>query len=386
MKQPKSRLSIGFLYDDTLDSTDGVAQQVKTLGAWLSSRGHKVSYLVGETKTHRFAGGEIHSLAKNKQVVFNGNRLSIPVLADRAKIKEVMNKEHFDILHVQMPYSPLMSRIVINQTDKSTAIVGTFHIYPSAFWAEAGARLLRVLLAGSLKKFDQIISVSQPAADFAKRSFGISSQIVPNVVDLAKFNHGPVKQADEKSPHIVFLGRLVKRKGCLDLLKAFKLLKEAMPAVRLTIAGDGPQRSSLEQYVRRNGLGKSVKFSGFISEKAKPELLASVDIACFPSLYGESFGIVLLEAMAAGAKVVLGGYNPGYASVLGSQKELLIDPENSGQFAARMDKLLRDDQLIAKLHSWQLAEVKKYDVAVVGPRIEAVYLRAIANHPKSRHN
>ncbi|HLG90867.1 MAG TPA: glycosyltransferase family 4 protein, partial [Candidatus Saccharimonadales bacterium] len=168
MNQAKSRLSIGFLYDDTLDSSDGVAQQVKTLGSWLSSRGHNVSYLVGETKMRRFGGNEVYSLAKNKTVTFNGNRLSIPILTDRRKIKKVLAGRRFDVLHVQVPYSPLMSQAVINRADSSTAIVGTFHIYPSTFLAEVGARILRLLLGASLKKFDRIVSVSQPAADFAK--------------------------------------------------------------------------------------------------------------------------------------------------------------------------------------------------------------------------
>ncbi|MBI2285503.1 glycosyltransferase family 4 protein [Candidatus Saccharibacteria bacterium] len=386
MNQPKSRLYIGFLYDDTLDSSDGVAQQVKTLGSWLSSRGHDVSYLVGETKMRRFGGGKVYSLAKNKAVTFNGNRLSIPILTDRQKIKKVLAGRRFDVLHVQVPYSPLMSQAVINRADSSTAIVGTFHIYPSTFLAEVGARILRLLLGASLKRFDQIVSVSQPAADFAKRAFGIRTDILPNVVDVAKFSHATEKNSGGESYHIVFLGRLVKRKGCLSLLKAFALLKKTVPDIRLTVAGDGPQRPALERYVGQQKLGSSVNFTGFIKEKDKPRLLAGADIACFPSLYGESFGIVLIEAMAAGAKVVLAGQNPGYASVLSGQEELLIDPTNTEQFAARIGKLLRNEQLAEKLHGWQLAEVKKYDVATVGPEIEAIYHRAIAKAAKSRHN
>ncbi len=385
-RKPEDSLSIGFLYDDTLDSSDGVAQQVKTLGSWLSSRGHSVSYLVGETKMRRYGGGEVYSLAKNRTVTFNGNRLSIPVLTNRNKIKKVLASRRFDVLHVQVPYSPLMSQVVINQADKSTAIVGTFHIYPSTFLAVAGSYILRLLLAASLKKFDQIVSVSQPAADFAKRTFGIPTDVLPNVVDVAKFSHVNGKNSDTESYHIVFLGRLVKRKGCLYLLKAFAMLKKTVPNIRLTVAGAGPQRSVLERYVKQQKLGDSVNFTGFISEKDKPMLLASADIACFPSLYGESFGIVLIEAMAAGAKVVLAGQNPGYTSVLSAQRDLLIDPTNTEQFAARIGKLLRNQQIADELHKWQLTEVKKYDVATVGPKIEAIYRQAIANRTKSRHN
>jgi phosphatidylinositol alpha-mannosyltransferase len=385
--QLKNRFSVGFLYDDTLDSSDGVAHQVKTLGSWLSARGHRVSYLVGETKMRQYAGGRVYSLAKNQSVTFNGNRLSIPILADRQKIKNLLSKEQFDVLHVQVPYSPFMSQLVINHLPASTAIVGTFHIFPASSLARRGSSLLRVALSGSLKKFDQIVSVSQPAADFAKKAFGLNTAIVPNVINVASFNQKKTQKRPKNATyHIVFLGRLVKRKGCRQLLEAFDLLRQNVPGVRLTVAGAGPQRAALERYAVKNKLGDSVSFLGFISEQDKAKLLTAADIACFPSLYGESFGIVLIEAMAAGAKVVLGGNNPGYASVMGKHKELLVDPRNTEQFANQMATLLRDQKLISKLHNWQLSEVKKYDVHHVGPNIERMYRRAIANHLKSRHN
>jgi phosphatidylinositol alpha-mannosyltransferase len=182
------------------------------------------------------------------------------------------------------------------------------------------------------------------------------------------------------------LGRLVRRKGCLELLKAFGLLTSLVPEVRLTIAGDGPQRASLERYAREHGLGEKVEFSGFIKEADKPELLAGADIACFPSLYGESFGIVLIEAMAAGSGVVIGGDNPGYRSVLGEHEILLIDPTDSQSFASRLAELLQDKVLAARLHKWQSGQIKKYDVATVGPKLESVYRQAIAKRAETRHN
>lgn len=231
-----------------------------------------------------------------------------------------------------------------------------------------------------------MLSVSQPAADFAQRAFGTHTDIMPNAVDVAKFNHSLPARPGGDAYHVVFLGRLVKRKGCMSLLKAFALLLRTMPSVRLTIAGDGPQRPALERYIKRERISGSVNFAGFVSEDDKPALLAGADIACFPSLYGESFGIVLIEAMAAGAGVVLGGNNPGYATVLGKQKELLIDPLDIEAFSARLERLLRDERLARRLHKWQRAEVKKYDIIALGPKIEAIYRRAIANQAKNRHN
>src|SRR3989344_5742480 len=112
MSRPSTALKIGFVFDDSLDSNDGVAQYVKTLGAWFSSQGHKVCYLVGESKTAQWRGGQVYSLARNQKVVFNGNRLSVPLPAKRSPIKLVLEQEDFDVLHVQLPHSPFMAQKV----------------------------------------------------------------------------------------------------------------------------------------------------------------------------------------------------------------------------------------------------------------------------------
>jgi phosphatidylinositol alpha-mannosyltransferase len=386
MKRPKDRLSIGYLYDDTLDSSDGVAQQVKTLGAWFAAQGHQVTFLAGETKADSYADQPIYSLAKNIKVVFNGNKLSMPLRADTKAINKALREFDFDVIHVQAPFSPLMASRVIGRAAPETAVVATFHIYPSSPLVTAGSKLLKLPLLRSLKRLDAVTSVSAPAAVLAKDAFGLDSKVIPNTIDVEKFAVTSGPRRNRSGYQIVFLGRLVRRKGCLELLKAFGLLTSLVPEVRLTIAGDGPQRASLERYAREHGLGEKVEFSGFIKEADKPELLAGADIACFPSLYGESFGIVLIEAMAAGSGVVIGGDNPGYRSVLGEHEILLIDPTDSQSFASRLAELLQDKALAARLHKWQSGQIKKYDVATVGPKLESVYRQAIAKRAETRHN
>lgn len=386
MKKTTRNLSIAFLFDDTLDSNDGVAQYVKTVGAWLSEQGHSVSYLVGETKITSWSGGKVLSLSQNRQVVFNGNRLSMPTPTSARRIRAILGHQHFDVLHVQVPYSPFMAKHVINLADSSTAIVGTFHILPAGQTAKLGSFFLRALLGSSLKRFDSMISVSHPAAVFAKKIFGLDSEVIPNVVNSRLFAGASDPRRNPELKNIVFLGRLVKRKGCLELLRAFAKLHRLLPEVKLIVAGDGPERSNLENFARKQKIDKSVKFLGYIPEKDKPMILASADVACFPSLYGESFGIVLIEAMAAGAKIVLGGNNPGYSSVLGQSPELIIDPRDPTVFSTRMYELLTNKQLIDKLHKWQTNQINKYEVSIVGPKIVEVYRQAIASRPERRHN
>jgi phosphatidylinositol alpha-mannosyltransferase len=377
------RLSIGIVFDDTLDSSDGVSQYVKTLGAWLKNQGHEVSYLVGETITKTWAGGKVYSLARNKRVFFNGNKLSIPLPARSSAISEVLGQNDFDVIHVMMPYSPFMAQKVINRVYPNSYIVGTFHIFPSGWLVKFGMKLLRLMYGSSIKKFSMVVSVSAAAEKFATSSLGLSTKIVPNPVDVQRFKLNNIVPGDKK---IVFLGRLVRRKGCGELLRAFALLSPNLPDAQLIIAGDGPDRKKLERLARKLNISGKTKFLGFIKEDEKPALLASADIACFPSLYGESFGIVLIEAMAAGASVVLGGDNPGYRSVLGEQPQSLINPSDTRAFSQRLHELLTNQDQQQYIHAWQQKTVRQYDINVVGKQIESIYAEAIARANKKGNN
>lgn len=378
-----AKLKIGFVFDDTLDSYDGVSQYVKTLGAWLSSQGYEIRYLVGQTKMHEWTGGRVFSMSKNIKVSFNGNRATIPLPAAKKNIRKVLADENFDVLHVQMPHSPFMAQRVVNAAGPKTIIVGTFHVAPGSIFSSWGGHLLRLGYGRGLKRFDQILSVSSAAARYATSAFGLRTEILPNVIDLEHF----AKDAGAKKSHdILFFGRLVKRKGAQELIEAFNILHRSNKDLKLTIAGDGPQRENLERLVDGFGLGEYVNFLGFISEADKPKLLASVNVACFPSTRGESFGIVLLEAMAAGAKIVIAGNNPGYSTVLGDQPELLFDPNNAKTFAQKLDDMLQHNKQTQDLHNWQQQEVKKYDVEVVGRKLLKIYDDIIAKHTLKRHN
>lgn len=97
-------LTIGLVIDDSLDRPDGVQQHVLTLGRWLTGKGHTVHYLTSTTQ--RTDIPRIHSLAKNLPITFNGNRLGIPLPADRSAIRQLFTDVHFDVLHINMPYSP----------------------------------------------------------------------------------------------------------------------------------------------------------------------------------------------------------------------------------------------------------------------------------------
>ncbi len=376
------RLKIAYVFDDSLDRNDGVQQYVKTIGAWMSAQGHQVSYFVGQTKIKNWENGKVYSLARNLKIKFNANNLSIPLPSSKKTLSFALDAEEPDILHVQVPYSPFMAQKVINSAPNNTAVIGTFHILPAGNIHKIGSKLLNFAYGNKLKRFDRFLSVSAPAQQFAKEVFNIDSTVMPNVVDIARFRSStnPIKN------RIVFLGRLVDRKGAEHLIKSCALLTANSVDYELIIAGDGPDKLKLQSLAKKLNIENQTNFIGFVSEQDKPSLLASAHIACFPSLYGESFGIVLIEAMSAGSKVVLAGDNPGYSSVMSPRSDQLFNPLNHSETAELIERFLKDDNLSSDARKWQQNYVKKFDVNFIGKKIQSIYLELLENKVLNKHN
>lgn len=374
------------MFDDTLDVFDGVQQHILTLGKALRERGHHVEYLVGQT-AHPPVGG-VHSMSRNMMVSFNGNRMRIPLLAPVRGIRKVLDEGRFDVLHVQAPYSPLMAGRVIKRADPGTGLVATYHIAPTGTMQLKGGQVLGRINAGSHRRIDQVISVSKVAADYARTTAGVESRIIPNPIDVAAIRANRDRAGTEsidrlhgQGPHLVFLGRFVARKGADLLIEAIAqgerwgILPEGL---HLTMAGKGPLLERCRQ--RAQDLATPIDFPGFVTESDKPALLASADLAVFPSTGGESFGIVLLEAMASGAGVILAGDNPGYRSTLQDDEEALVrvnDPQTPIILAERIARVFGNPDWARGIHRRQTALLNRYDVHSVADQVEEVYEQAI---------
>ncbi len=370
-------MKIGFVFDDTLDNPDGIQQYMASLAAYYTLQGHEVHYLVGETS--RTDIPNVHSMSRNVKVTFNGNRLSIPLWAPLKHVRAVLAAEQFDVLHVQVPYHPLMAGRIIKAAPASTAVLGTFHVAPYSHLATAGSWLLGKWSqwSGSLHRFNGMVSVSPAASQLAQRTFGLKTEVVPNVFDYSRF-HGakPLPKYDDDIRTIVFLGRLVKRKGCLTLLQAvYKLVTDGRkyPAFRVVICGGGALEPSLRDYVTSHKLEDFIEFAGRVSEEDKPRYLASADISAFPSSSGESFGIVLLEAMASGKSAVLGGDNPGYQSVLGGRPSQLFAAKSADALAEKLSERLLNETRRTGDALWGMTECEQYDAATVGAKLLELY-------------
>lgn len=371
------KLKVGFVLDDTLDTPDGVQQYILTLGNWLGAEGHEVHYLVGHTE--RTDVPHVHSLGRNIKVGFNGNHMSTPLPASRKRLRKLLETERFDVLHVQVPYSPFLAGRIIRTAPATTAVVGTFHIAPNSFSVTLANRVLGLMNRTSLKRFDTLLSVSPAAAEFAKKTHGIDTDILPNVVKAAHFR--AAQQFSEYSgvKTIVFLGRLEPRKGVQILLQAAAELRHdtGLPPFKLVICGRGPLESELKAYAKAHDLEAVTEFTGFVDDNLKARYLKTADIAVFPSSGGESFGIVLLEAMAAEHPVVLGADNPGYASVLAPYPDVIFPVLNPTALADKLREFLTDEAAHARALAWQHTYLPQYDVAAVGRRLVARYQQAL---------
>ncbi len=374
-------MKIALVLDDGLDTTDGVQQYILHVGGWLSTQGHEVHYVVGQTARTDLAN--VHSMSRNVHVKFNGNRMSVPLPAKRTGLRSLLAREQFDVVHVQVPYSPFMAGRLLRMLPETTAAVGTFHILPYSWFVLLANRGLALLNALSGRRFDQMLAVSVPAEHFAKRVYGYEARVVPNPIDIARFS---AASSTDTTLNIVFLGRLVERKGALHLLRAVAYLRERelyMQPFRVVIGGKGELLGTLQQFVSDYNMQDTVTFQGFVPETDKPAFLAQADIAVYPSLSGESFGIVLLEAMAAGRGVVLGGNNPGYASVLAPYPDQLFDPKDTVAFAHKLAAYLANQVGRERASVLQHQYVQKFDSTIVGGELLAIYTKALQDRRPS---
>jgi phosphatidyl-myo-inositol alpha-mannosyltransferase len=368
-----SSLTVGLVVDDSLDFPDGVQQYVLTLGSWLTRQGHTVHYIASTTKRTDIAN--LHQLARNKTVSYNKNQLRTPLPVSKSNLIELFEHVQFDILHVQAPYSPVFTGKILRKLPDTCAAVATFHIAPFSRREAAAAKLLGKASQGSRRHISAVCAVSPAADGLAYHSGYRVDCIIPNGVAVNHFAAAKPRGKTQRPLVITFLGRLVERKGCLQLLHAVQHIHSADLLTKpfiVRIGGRGPERTMLEQYVSKHNLSSIVQFDDFIDERDKPEYLASADIVVLPSISGESFGISVVEAMATGNSVVIAGDNPGYRGVMADNDEQLVDPHDSKRLAELIVKYTEPSARQRAL-KWQASIVDNYAIKTVGPQVLDLY-------------
>lgn len=366
-------MKIGLVCPYNLFKGGGVQECVAALRSELSSRGHEALIITPQPREYDGPVPEyVRLLGRSTDVKSPFHTTAqVSVSVDPKQVDTLLETEHFDILHFHEPWVPLLSRQLLLRSQAKN--IATFHAkLPETIMAKTIERVITPYTSSLLKYLDVLTAVSAPAASYVQSLTDDPITIIPNGIDLTKYN--VPKNGINKAYTILYIGRLERRKGLKYLIKAVKELQILRPNVTLIIAGDGPDRQQLEQF--SNDLGVKAEFLGRIDEATKLDLLKTASVFCSPARYGESFGIVLLEAMACGLPVVAGD-NPGYSSVLTDTGRLsLVDPRDSKEFAQRLDLFIFDEGLRKLWQTWAEKNIKQYSYKNIVDSYESIYGKA----------
>jgi phosphatidylinositol alpha-mannosyltransferase len=294
-------------------------------------------------------------------------------LADQ--VAAIVEKERFDVLHFHEPLMPALPMTMLKMS--TTANVGTFHAFArSNLGYYYGRRWLEPYLA----YLHRGIAVSEPAREFLNQYFPeFPLRVIPNGIDVNAFKPGltPIRHLRDGSVNILFVGRLEKRKGLGDLLRAYEFMQPRMPKSRLIVVGDGPLRGKVEAYISRHRL-PNVVMAGYVPDSVLPRYYCSADIFCAPATGAESFGIVLLEAMASGLPVVATEVE-GYMSVLEPGRDsMTVQPKGWAELGAALIILARDADLRRRMGGYGHEKARRFGWDVVASQIVEVYNEARA--------
>jgi len=333
-------MKIGLVTPYVYPLPGGVTQHVQYLYGNLRLRGHDVRILTSSHGLQRASEGDIIRIGKGFSMPVNGSVGTI-TLSPRfiSQVRDMLEREQFDLLHFHEPFVPFLSPVVLRL---STSVnVATFHAYggfsPSY---EFGRRAMR----GYAARLHGRIAVSGAAKHFIERYFPGEYKVIPNGVDIDRFQRSvPIARWQDGTSNILFVGRFEPRKGLLELLKAYRLLHKSGCDCRLLVVGSGPLAREARRYVATRRL-RGVEFLGRVSDEEKAQLFRTADVYASPATGGESFGIVLLEAMASGTAIVASDIH-GYKGVVRRGREaLLVPPRDPKALAASIGRLLGDDE------------------------------------------
>jgi phosphatidylinositol alpha-mannosyltransferase len=340
---PASRLplKVGIVSPYGYPHPGGVNEHVRFTYEAMRRMGHDAWIITSKYGRERESEGHIIRLGTGWAAPANGSVGRVTLgLRFKRQAREVLAQHRFDILHFHEPFVPFLSPTMLDASE--TVNVATFHAFGGfspSYWV--GSRF-----AGSLAaKLDGRIAVSTAARHFTNRYFPGEYSIIPNGVDLERFSTAePFEELRDGILNILFVGRFEERKGLIHLLKAYHRLRKRKVDARLLVVGAGPKQREFRRFVGLRGI-RDVEWLGRVSDEDKVRYFASADIFCAPNTGQESFGIVLLEAMAAGVPIIASDIH-GFKRVIERNVQgLLVEPRNPRALAAALYRLAIDPDL-----------------------------------------
>ena len=365
-------MKIGIVNPYSWDVPGGVGFHIRDLALKFRSRGHDVRVLTPSSP--RDLPDWISSAGQSVSVPFNGSVANISVSpAALRRTRRWLADNAFDVVHVHEPVVPSVSMAAAMLS--SAPLVGTFH-------AALGRSVSRAIASAPMRLYMERIGVRIAVSEEARRTLiehhGGDAVIIPNGVETASFRRAstdPRWMATDSRPVIVFLGRLDEpRKGLSVFAGAIEGVLDKMPGARFLIAGRGDAPEIRRQVAR---FGDSVSFLGGISDEEKASLLTGASVYVAPQTGGESFGIVLVEAMAAGTAVVASDI-PAFRAVLEDGRAgVLFETGSSAALVDQLLGLLADKARLEDLSKAGQRASLQYDWEVVADKVFEVYRLAI---------
>jgi len=352
-----------------------VQLHVRDLAEYLLQQGHHVSVLApadDDTPLPPYVVGA----GKAVPVPYNGSVARLlfgPVTA--ARVGRWIEQGRFDVVHVHEPVSPSLSMLAMWACEGP--LVATFHT------STVRSRVLhaaRPLLVSGLEKIAGRIAVSQEARQTVRTHIGGDAVVIPNGVFVDSFARAtprPEWQGSAERPTLAFLGRIEEpRKGMPVLLGALPRMLDAKPGLRVLVAGPGDRREVLEHVDARSAA--ALEFLGAVSDEDKARLLSSCDLYVAPNTGGESFGIILIEAMSSGAPVLASDLRAFEAVLDGGRTGALFRNSDETNLADRALEILDDPSRRRHLSQVGSARAREFDWSRVAAQIESVYETVIA--------
>lgn len=357
----------------------GVTNHISCLEHYLTLMGHEVKVIAPASKVVPEFGDRFIAIGKPRPVPASGSicRVTIsPWLSP--KIKAVLDREKFDIIHLHEPLMPMLCTTVLRLSQ--TVNVGTFHAHDGRPGYDFGKPIITIFLKKWFRKLNGRIAVSKPAMEFANGHLHGYYTVIPNGIDLEHFSAdvSPIDEFCDGKVNILFVGRLEKRKGLNYLLKAYQQAKREVPNSRLIVVGPGTRlRHKYEKQIMWSGL-KDIVFVGYVGYDELPRYYKTADIFCAPATSGESFGIVLLEAMAVGKPIVASNIK-GYASLLNHGVEgLLVPPRDERSLAQALISLMTDESLRNQMGAKGKVKALDYSWQQIAQRVYNYYIEVLS--------
>ena len=357
----------------------GVTEHVRHLDREFRAHGHDTRVIAGSTLADTQLDANVIKVTDQVfSVPFNGStaRIAVPP-EDMRELEARLREERFDVIHVHEPAAPFLNWTVL--VSLQAVKVGTFHAYVQN---RHFSRYLRPVLSLAAMALDGRILVSTALLKTLPTAWLGEYRIIPNGIDAGRFSAvgvRPIPEYADGRPNLLFVGRLEPRKGLPVLLKAYPAVKRAVPDARLLVVGgfSVEERERLAKELESSGL-RDVHLVGRVPAEDLPRYYRTATVFCAPSLGGESFGIVLLEAMAAGLPVVASRI-AGYEGVMQDGKQgVLVPPGDRNLLASEIVSLLKDPRRRGQMSGEASLTAARYDWRLVAPQVLAYYEELMA--------